>query len=158
MMVIRATSVGGTWEQAQRHPKEHLGQELLVWVQESGGAGVRWRGHPCPCPRPHPWWVPMGHSPQLKAINLPGYRQGFLAPCLFLGQDRAGGALGGELGGTNKNHTPQKKQKPKQKTQPPTYLMLCFAFLVCLALGRVCVCSGLVLCNVLNAFGVIASA
>lgn len=155
MMLIRATRVGGTWEQAQHHPKEHLGQELLVWVQESGGAGVSWRGHPCPCPQPHPWWVLMGHSPQLKAINPPGYRQGFLAPWLFLGQDRAGGVLGGELG-TNKNHTP--KKPTKQKTQPPKYPMLCFAFLVCLALGRVCVCSGLVLCNMLNAFCVIASA
>lgn len=106
MMLIRATRVGGTWEQAQHHPKEHLGQELLVWVQESGGAGVSWRGHPCPCPQPHPWWVLMGHSPQLKAINPPGYRQGFLAPWLFLGQDRAGGVLGGELG-TNKNPNPQ---------------------------------------------------
>lgn len=126
-MLIRATRVGGTWEQAQHHPKEHLGQELLVWVQESGGAGVSWRGHPCPCPQPHPWWVLMGHSPQLKAINPPGYRQGFLAPWLFLGQDRAGGALGGELG-TNKNHTPK---KPTNQTKNPTpkipYVVLCFS-------------------------------
>lgn len=97
MKLIRARRTGGTWEQAQPHPKEYFGAKIagLGVGAGGGGAGERWCGHLCPCPLslvPCPCHCspvgpgglqPPGESnePPLVIGSAP-----CLFPCLFLGQ------------------------------------------------------------------------